>query len=767
MKFSQMSREVRNKRGYGVAVLILTVFLSSCAGLRHLPEGESLYIGNRLKIRKADSLGKFKIKQSMKKLSSAYLTVWDVPNGGVMGTPFFRLPSTRLWLYNVFRTEKEKGFKYWMRNNFGEEPVLVSDIQPELKCRKLEEVYENHGHFGTYAYYKTKTKRKGKKTKIKYYVVITPSYHYRKVIPDDSTNEISKEMSAYLDEEAVLEDGDEFSIEKLKKQRADIWSYLQDQGYYYLTPEQIIIDADSTVGGRQMDLFIYMDPSMSSFEKNKVAVDSVEVFIDTTLLAMIPKEYHYNDKGRYSYDYLDRLVRIDTDTAFSRKNSLFTSRLITQSGIFSRHSIYYTIHPEDSSRLNAIVDLRSKDATHLKIDLDANYKTIGYIGPSLKIQLNQYNMGGKGRNFSTTVNGYYDYPIGVESARVSPSYGVSWSSVLRYQADDQFINLDAKESYLPEFQWSQIIEYKNRLDLFEQISIGGSYGIDWSQNKYAHHRLNFVNLTLFDLLSTTAKYDSIASENNRISTSLDNQLIVSSSYSFTYDRRINPKWPRGYYFNVKLENAGNLINLANRLDGGDPSVEFDLFGATVVQFTNIEYEFKAFIPLGSRNTLAFRTSSGLGFAYGNSFVMPYSHQYYIGGSTSMRPFAARTFGPGTYLEFDQGEVNQVGDIKIESNFEYRFKLSPFLSSAIWADYGNIWLLNEDPLRPGSGIDWRKFLEESYLTSGIGLRVDLNFIMLRADLGIPLYYPIFPKGFRWAWENKVIYIAPSIGFGFPF
>lgn len=147
--------------------------------------------------------------------------------------------------------------------------------------------------------------------------------------------------------------------------------------------------------------------------------------------------------------------------------------------------------------------------------------------------------------------------------------------------------------------------------------------------------------------------------------------------------------------------------------------------------------------------------------------MPYSRQYYIGGSTSMRPFAARTFGPGTYLEFDQGEVNQVGDIKIESNFEYRFKLSPFLSSAIWADYGNIWLLNEDPARPGSGIDWRSFLSDSYLTSGIGLRVDLNFIMLRADLGIPLYFPIFPKGFRWVWENKVVYIAPSIGFGFPF
>lgn len=758
----------RNKIGLSFfALLILALWLSSCAGLRHLPEGESLYIGNRLKIRKADSLGKFKIEQSMKKLSSAYLTVWDVPNGGVLGTPFFRLPSTRLWLYNVFRTDKEKGFKYWMRNNFGEEPVLVSDIQPELKCRKLEEVYENHGHFGTYAYYKTKTKRKGKKTKIKYYVVLTPSYHYRYVLPDDSTNEISKEMSAYMADDPIIEDGNEFDIEKLKKQRSGIWSFLQDQGYYYVTPDQIIFDADSTVGDRQMDLFIHLDPLMTDFERNKVIVDSVNLYLDTALLTLTPGDYFYNDRGRYSYDYLDRLVRIDTDTSFSRKNSLFTSRLITQSGIFGRHSIFYDVDPSDSSKVTATIDLRSKDATHLKFNLDANYKTIGFIGPSLKVQLRQYNIGGKGRNLSTTLNGYYDYPIGVASHRVSTSYGVSWSSTLRYQSKERFISLDARESYLPEYEWTQAIEYKNRLDFFEQISVAGSYGVRWNQNNHISHRLNLVNLTLFDLLTTTTRYDSIAAGNNLVRTSLDNQLIVSSSYSFTYDRRVNPRWPKGYYFNFKVENAGNLINLVHQTFKGETSGEFDILGAAVVQFTNVEYEFKAFIPLGSKNTLAFRTSSGLGFAYGNSFVMPYSHQYYIGGSTSMRPLAARTFGPGTYLEFDQGEVIQVGDIKIESNFEYRFKLSPFLSSAIWADYGNIWLLNEDPARPGSGIDWRSFLSDSYLTSGIGLRVDLNFIMLRADLGIPLYFPIFPKGFRWVWENKAVYIAPSIGFGFPF
>jgi outer membrane protein assembly factor BamA len=747
--------------------VLLSLTVSACAGLKHLPDGESLYIGSTMKIRKADSLGKFKIEHSTRKLSNAYLTVWDTPNGGFMGTPFFRLGSTRLWLYNIFRTEKDHGFKHWMRDNFGEPPILVSDIQPALKCKKIEEAYANNGHFGTRAYFTTKTKRKGRKTRIKYRVVIAPSYHFKNILPDDSSSQISKDMCIHLSDNRIIEVGDEFNIEKLKQQRDDIWLSLQNLGYYYLTPEQIIFDVDSTLGDRMMNLYMYIDPSLSEFEKNKVIVDSIVVEMDSVQLSMAPDDYHYNDRGRYSYNFLNKLIRIRSHDYYSRKNSLFTSRLLSQSAIFARHSIYYKVDPDDSSTVRGFVDLYSKDATAFDANLDANYKTIGYVGPSIKLQLKQYNIRGKGANFNAAINSYYDFPIGLQSTRISNSFGLSWNSELSYLGSARHLKLDPEESFLPQYVWQQNLEYKNRLDLFEQVSVGGSYGIRWNKNKKIRHTINFINLTLFDLLSTTAWYDTIAANNNRIQTALNNQLIVSSSYSFTINKQQNPKWPTGYYFNVNIENAGNLLNLINNTSSASSNDDFNIFGASVAQFTNLNYEFKAFVPLGSKNTLAFRTLGGLGLAYGNSSVMPYSKQYYIGGATSMRPFGARTVGPGTYIEFDQGEVNQMGDLKFEANFEYRFKVSPFLSSALWTDYGNIWLLREDPNRPGSGINWPTFFNDMYLNAGVGLRFDLNFIIIRADLGAVLYMPILVEGKKWIWQNKFPLFAPSIGFGFPF
>jgi len=147
--------------------------------------------------------------------------------------------------------------------------------------------------------------------------------------------------------------------------------------------------------------------------------------------------------------------------------------------------------------------------------------------------------------------------------------------------------------------------------------------------------------------------------------------------------------------------------------------------------------------------------------------MPYIRQFFIGGTNSLRPLNARSVGPGRYLEFEKGEVNQVGDIKLEMNIEYRIRLGSRLNAAIWSDMGNIWLLNEDTKRPNSGIRWNKIIQDSYLTAGVGLRLDLKFIVLRYDYGALLYAPIFTDGYKWIWQNKLPLWGSVIGFGYPF
>ena len=134
---------------------------------------------------------------------------------------------------------------------------------------------------------------------------------------------------------------------------------------------------------------------------------------------------------------------------------------------------------------------------------------------------------------------------------------------------------------------------------------------------------------------------------------------------------------------------------------------------------------------------------GLGYAYGNSSVMPYSEQFYIGGANSIRAFTIRSIGPGSYHQKSDNKtayLDQTGDIKLEGNIELRFKIAGSLNGAIFLDAGNVWLLRNDPKRPGGEFKLAGLLNEIALGTGCGLRYDIGFIVIRGDLGVALHTP---------------------------
>jgi len=144
----------------------------------------------------------------------------------------------------------------------------------------------------------------------------------------------------------------------------------------------------------------------------------------------------------------------------------------------------------------------------------------------------------------------------------------------------------------------------------------------------------------------------------------------------------------------------------------------------------------------NNNQLAMRIMGGIGYAYGNSKVMPYSEQFYIGGSNSIRAFHIRSIGPGSYhpRESTYSYLDQTGDIKLEGNVEYRFKIYERFKGALFMDAGNVWLLNNETQRPGGEFRIKGLLKEIALGTGFGLRYDFSYIVVRADLGIPIHAP---------------------------
>ena len=161
------------------------------------------------------------------------------------------------------------------------------------------------------------------------------------------------------------------------------------------------------------------------------------------------------------------------------------------------------------------------------------------------------------------------------------------------------------------------------------------------------------------------------------------------------------------------------------------------------QFLKLTSEVRALLKVGNKQHVAARLMGGVLWAYGNQTVAPYSEQFYIGGANSIRAFTVRSLGPGTYnpgRNAKYGYVDQTGDVKLEANVEYRFPIFGDLYGATFLDAGNVWLLRADKNRPGGQLTWKDFGKSIALGTGLGIRYDLSFLVVRLDLGIALHAP---------------------------
>lgn len=754
-----------NNWTYIVCIVWVALVAAGCSGTRCLSEGESLYVGSRLKVKKQE--GVQEINHAAEKLAFAYYSVWDEPNGALFGSTSFRGIPFRLIVYNWFCHGKEKGFSNWMRNNFGEEPILLSDIEPELKVQRLIERYEDNGHFGTTGSYELKYRRKGKKVFVKYRLLVAEAYVYRdiEVKYDSAYAELAAELMNYQ-KECGLKSGQEFSTRNIQHEKQVLWQRLRNAGFYYVREGDIIVEGDTTVGNRQVDIRFRISNELSGLTLQPVQIHSVGISVDSVKVRPDRQVIGFR-QGKLKRSFLEELVLIKPDTTYTYSANQQTTSVMGGLGIFQSVVVTYEPVVGDSLRLKAMVNLKPQKASSISLRVDGNYKAAGYIGPSIGLQWKQLNLFGKAQNYTLDVNTYYDFPIGVYHDRVSQAFGFSVRNTLRAPLINSWIKLPHTPTRLPEYVIGLNAEYLDKRDFFEMSNINASFGFVWNTSRNDLHRLDILNASFSDLINTTERLDSLFETNKELQQSMVDQFVFGTNYRYTLDKRTKGLFGYGFYMQAGIGLSGNTLALLNELLTKESYGEKKFLGVRFSQYMQVDYNIRYAFRAGKRSVVALRHIGGFGIPYGNSEVMPYTQQYFIGGINSLRPFSARTVGPGRYIELDEGEVNQVGDVKLELNIEFRIRLGVRLSAAIWSDMGNIWLMKEDPDRPYSGIRWNHLAGDSYLTGGLGLRLDLNYLIIRADYGAVIYAPIFIDGYKWLWQNKLPLWGPVIAFGLPF
>jgi outer membrane translocation and assembly module TamA len=341
---------------------------------------------------------------------------------------------------------------------------------------------------------------------------------------------------------------------------------------------------------------------------------------------------------------------------------------------------------------------------------------------------------------------------------------------------------------LPQTKFKVGYTFQERLQYFRLNSFNISGGYTWRETMLKTHELFPVDITFVQTGNTSAEFDQLLEENPVLDNSFQNQFILGSRYSFTYNTQLNDQVEQKYglkkksksdfYFRGTLDLSGNLAHAFQSIKSNEEEEPYNFFNAPYSQFVRTDLDFRYFLKLNKRSKIATRIATGIGYAFGNSETMPYIKQFSVGGSISLRAFPARSVGPGTYNIFEYDSItfiDQRGDIKLESSVEYRFDIVNSLKGALFVDAGNIWLVKEDSLRPGGKFDKNKFLKEIAVGTGFGLRFDFNFFVSRFDLAFPIRKPYREPGDRWVldeinfssrdWRRENLIFNIAIGYPF--
>jgi outer membrane protein insertion porin family len=227
------------------------------------------------------------------------------------------------------------------------------------------------------------------------------------------------------------------------------------------------------------------------------------------------------------------------------------------------------------------------------------------------------------------------------------------------------------------------------------------------------------------------------------------------TYEYNTTEKKNKKSKANFYYKTSFDPAGNFLSLFKNYQDTNSMGQRTIFGLGYAQFLRLDNEVIYAQPIGKKRSFNMRFLAGAGMPYGNTTTsLPYDYGFFGGGANDNRGWRARALGPGVYKYYldPTRTATQIGDIRIALSAEYRFSLGGIFKAAVFSDAGNVWTWNEDVNRPGSKftVNWYKQLAVS---GGVGLRIDLDFFVVRLDLGIPLSNPSLPKGSQWIFQSR--------------
>jgi outer membrane protein insertion porin family len=764
-----------NKRLFYVGGLILFL-LSSCSGLRLVPADQKLYTGAKIELS-----GEAKGKVARKAQKEANEIIRPIPNSSFLGNR----PSV-WWYYKTIN--HPKGFWHWINRKLGEEPVYQTMADPDMVTKAINARLYNLGYFNAYSTFKWK--EDSTSASVVYSISVDAPYTIKKVVYNLNDDTLSQTILS-LKDNALIQPGQQYSLELLKDERNRIDLALKDLGYYYFNSEYIIFKADTSNGDRTATIKVELKPETPASAKNIYTIRSVNVYADYLLgrpnkstKRIIDSVNYFSDRNYIRPAPILKSVFLQNGTTYSRKNHNLTLNRLSNLGVYKFVAVNIVKADSNSGShlLDANVLLTPLPQKSLSPEIQGVSKSNNFIGPNLSISYRNRNTF-KGAEllvlnirtaFETQLNGpyagQYTYEINPNIELYIPRFIVPF-------------HIRTNSLYVPRTKFTLDFSYLSRVRYYDINSAKFAFGYKWKQRISIDHDISLVNINFFDIFNQSDTFLLLMQDNPTLAQRYEKQFIAGISYSFYYNQQVYPKIRSPFYFNFNIDLAGNGLNAIHSLGVEQITASGfnEILGVKYAQFIRADIDVRKFYKIGNNNkaSIASRIFAGWGYPYGNSSTMPYIKQYFSGGAYSLRGFPVYSVGPGTYTAPDSLKslyfIQQGGEIKLEGNIEYRFTLVGILKGALFADAGNVWLNNDNPDIPGGKFLLQNVLGEMAVDLGTGLRFDIEYFVLRLDLGMPVHKPWLPEGERWVfnqfdlkdktWRRNNLIL--NLAFGYPF
>lgn len=708
------------------------------------------------------------------------LVLASKPNGALFGSPSIRSPfPIGLWIWNAFAKDTTS-FSRWLVKAFGSTPVTISAVTPNLRVQVGENLLKKRGYFNGKVYYEPVPQRNPKKVKLKYTVDMghlwtLDSFRYVN-FPNymDTLIVASKPL-------AEINIGDPFDVATLEKERQRLTTLFKDNGYYYYQNNDASYLADTTAIHGKARMRLQLADSVGEQALRQWYIGNITVNLRNDFFEELTQQHksrrftiNYNGKRpKLRTRVLNNELKIKKGSLYSYEQYQKSRQNLNSTGIFQATNFTFT--PTDSTDTCKVLDLKI-DAVFDKpydfsVEAYGKGKTNQRYGPELVLGLTKRNAFRGGELLNINLHGSYEwssarsnggstfslsnYEYGVETSlqfpRILNPFRMPKKWRRAHRAKQVAKALAKGETYRPKPRptffstpttlLKAAFNILNRAEYFRRHVVSGEFTYQWQPNERNMFSLSPLILTYEYMNTTTPTYDELADKQPYLKVSMADQFIPKMQFQYTYMSPSTYQNPIKWWTTVS--EASNILSLGY-LAAGKKWNEKDkqLFKNPYAQFFKVETNFTKTWALAKKSTIAAHVNAGVIWTYGNSMAAPYTEQFYVGGANSVRAFNVREIGPGKYRSAERAYsyVEQTGDIKLQANVEYRPHLFGSLYGAVFLDAGNVWLMHNDEDRPNGQFKFRNMLTQVALGTGVGLRYDLGYFMIRLDWGFGLHVP---------------------------